>query len=98
MDRQQPAGPRPAILPRRGARSGVDSVSDFPPGGVPSGVGPATGRSALTAAQRDAVFARRAEALAESAAGEGQDDDTLEALVFALGREQYAVPASQVHE
>jgi purine-binding chemotaxis protein CheW len=65
---------------------------------VPSRVRSISGRSALTAAQRDAVFARRAEALAESAPGEGQDDDTLEALVFALGSEQYALPANQVHE
>jgi purine-binding chemotaxis protein CheW len=51
-----------------------------------------------SAAQRDAVFACRAEELAEMAPGEGQDDDTLEVLVFALGREQYAFPATQVHE
>jgi purine-binding chemotaxis protein CheW len=58
----------------------------------------AIGRSTLTAAQRDAVFARRAEALAEMAPGEDQHDDTLEALVFALGHELYALPATQVHE
>jgi purine-binding chemotaxis protein CheW len=52
----------------------------------------------VTAAQRDAIFARRAEALAESAPGERRDDDTLEALVFAIGREQYALPANQVRE
>jgi purine-binding chemotaxis protein CheW len=57
-----------------------------------------SGRSMVTAAQRDAIFARRAEALAESAPGEHQDDDTLEVLVFAIGRELYALPASQVHE
>ena len=55
-------------------------------------------RQQLTVAQRDAVFARRAEQLAESAPTERQDDETLEALVFALGREQYALPANQVHE
>src|SRR3982074_213775 len=57
-----------------------------------------SGRSIVTAAQRDAIFARRAEALAESAPGECRDDDRLEALVFAIGREQYALPANQVRE
>jgi purine-binding chemotaxis protein CheW len=60
--------------------------------------GAGLGRLALTDVQRDAVFARRAEALAESAPGAGQDDDTLEALVFAMGSELYALPANQVHE
>jgi purine-binding chemotaxis protein CheW len=58
----------------------------------------AIGRSAVTTAQRDAVFASRADELAEVAPGEGQLDDSLEALVFALGSELYAVPATQVHE
>src|SRR5437867_10415360 len=52
----------------------------------------------ITVEQRDAGFARRAEELAESACDERQDDETLESLVFALGREQYALPADQVHE
>jgi purine-binding chemotaxis protein CheW len=56
------------------------------------------GRSALTLVQRDAIFARRAEALAEIPQSEAQDDDTLEALVFAVGSERYALPATQVHE
>src|SRR3977135_3141121 len=55
-------------------------------------------RRQITVEQRDAVFARRAEELAESARDERQDDETLEALVFELGRELYALPASQVHE
>ena len=55
-------------------------------------------RRQITVEQRDAVFARRAEELAESACDERQDDETLESLVFALGREQYALPANQVHE
>lgn len=55
-------------------------------------------RQQLTVAQRDAIFARRAEELAESASDENQDQDTLDALVFDLGREQYALPANQVHE
>jgi purine-binding chemotaxis protein CheW len=55
-------------------------------------------RAAVTPAQRDAVFARRAEALAESGLGEGQDNDTQDALLFAMGREMYALPANQVHE
>jgi purine-binding chemotaxis protein CheW len=55
-------------------------------------------RQQLTVAERDAIFARRAEELAESASNESQDQDTLEALVFALGRELYAFPANQVHE
>ena len=55
-------------------------------------------RQQLTVAQRDAVFARRAAELAESAANESQDQDTLEALIFGLGRELYALPADQVHE
>jgi purine-binding chemotaxis protein CheW len=58
----------------------------------------AIGRTALTAAQRDVVFASRAEELAEMAPGDGQHDDTQDALVFALGRELYAFPATQVHE
>jgi purine-binding chemotaxis protein CheW len=55
-------------------------------------------RHEITVEQRDAVFARRAEELAESPADENQDQDTLEALVFALGGELYALPANQVHE
>jgi purine-binding chemotaxis protein CheW len=55
-------------------------------------------RQQLTVAQRDAIFARRAEELAEPVSDENQDQDTLDALVFDLGREQYALPASQVHE
>jgi purine-binding chemotaxis protein CheW len=58
----------------------------------------AIGRSALTAAQRDAVFASRADELAEMTPGQGELDDSLEALVFSLGRELYALPATQVHE
>ncbi|HLZ31836.1 MAG TPA: chemotaxis protein CheW [Chloroflexota bacterium] len=58
----------------------------------------AVGRSALTAAERDAVFARRADELAEMAPGEGELDDSMEVLVFSLGRESYALPATQVHE
>jgi purine-binding chemotaxis protein CheW len=58
----------------------------------------AFGRPALTEAQRDAVFACRAEELAELTPGAGLLDDTLEALVFALGRERYALPATQVLE
>lgn len=56
------------------------------------------GRPALTAAQRDAVFASRADELAELAPGEGELDHSLEALVFSLGHELYALPATQVHE
>src|ERR1700736_3273209 len=52
----------------------------------------------VTIAQRDAVFASRAEELAEMMPGESELDDTLEALVFALGSELYALPANQVHE
>src|SRR5712691_7502796 len=55
-------------------------------------------RRQITAEQRDAVFARRAEELAESAGDERRDEETLEALVFGLGRELYAFPANQVHE
>ena len=55
-------------------------------------------RRQITVEQRDAVFARRAEELAESARDERQDDETLEVLVFELGRELYALPANQVHE
>jgi purine-binding chemotaxis protein CheW len=55
-------------------------------------------RQLLTVAQRDAVFARRAEELAESSAAESQNTEALEALVFELGRELYALPANQVHE
>lgn len=55
-------------------------------------------RQQLTVAERDAIFARRAEELAESASNGVQDKDTLEALVFELGRELYALPANQVHE
>jgi purine-binding chemotaxis protein CheW len=58
----------------------------------------AVGRSELTAAQRDVVFASRAEELAEMSPGDSQNDDLLEVLVFALGRELYAFPATQVHE
>jgi len=47
---------------------------------------------------RDAIFARRAEELAESSAAESQNTEALEALVFELGRELYALPANQVHE
>jgi purine-binding chemotaxis protein CheW len=61
-------------------------------------VGAETQRSALTAVQRDAVFARRAEALAESPPVDAHDDDTLDALIFTMGGEQYALPANQVHE
>src|SRR5579859_2807647 len=64
----------------------------------PAVAAPATRRSALTAAQRDAVFDARAEELAEMTPGEAQLDDTLDALVFALGSELYALPATQVHE
>jgi purine-binding chemotaxis protein CheW len=56
------------------------------------------GRSALTAAERDDVFACRAEELAGIAPGEDQHEDNLEVLMFALGPELYAVPATQVHE
>src|SRR5712692_10159714 len=55
-------------------------------------------RQQLTVEQRDAVFARRADQLAESGANESQDTEALEALVFELGRELYALPANQVHE
>jgi len=55
-------------------------------------------RQQLTVEQRDAVFARRAAELAESSSNESQDAEALEALVFALGREHYALPANQVHE
>jgi purine-binding chemotaxis protein CheW len=55
-------------------------------------------RQQLTAAQRDAIFARRAEALAAPGPDDCQEQETLEALVFALGRELYALPANQVHE
>ena len=56
------------------------------------------GRQQLTVEQRDAVFARRAEELADSASTESHSAEALEALVFALGAEQYALPANQVHE
>ena len=52
----------------------------------------------MTVEQRDAVFARRAEELAESASTETHSAEALEALIFALGAEQYALPANQVHE
>src|ERR1700730_19147780 len=52
----------------------------------------------VTIAERDAIFASRAEELAEMMPGDGQLDDTLDALVFALGSELYALPATQVHE
>jgi purine-binding chemotaxis protein CheW len=55
-------------------------------------------RQPLTVEQRDAVFARRAEELASSASPESHSAEALEALVFALGAEQYALPANQVHE
>src|SRR6267378_2910006 len=55
-------------------------------------------RQLLTVAQRDAIFARRAEELAESSAAESQNTEALEALVFELGHELYALPANQVHE
>jgi purine-binding chemotaxis protein CheW len=58
----------------------------------------AGGRAALTGAQRDAVFARRAEELAQTPPDDGQNKKALEALVFSLGRESYALPATQVHE
>jgi purine-binding chemotaxis protein CheW len=50
----------------------------------------------LTEAQRDAVFARRAETLA--AAAPGTEEDTFEVLVFAIESERYAFPGSQVRE
>src|SRR5258708_2892515 len=50
----------------------------------------------LTEAQRDAVFARRAESLA--AAAPRAEEDSFEALVFAIDSEQYAFPGSQVRE
>src|SRR3981081_2950198 len=55
-------------------------------------------RQPLTVEQSDAIFARRAEELAESSAAESQNTEALEALVFELGRELYALPANQVHE
>src|SRR5712691_130838 len=55
-------------------------------------------RSTLTPSQRDAIFARRAEALAESGPKDGQDNDAQDALLFAMGREMYALPADQVRE
>ncbi len=55
-------------------------------------------RQQLTIEQRDAVFARRAEELAESSSTERQNPEELAALVFALGAEQYGLPANQVHE
>src|SRR3981081_2868862 len=55
-------------------------------------------RQLLTVAQRDAIFARRAEELAESSAAESQNTEALEALVFDVVREFYALPANQVHE
>jgi purine-binding chemotaxis protein CheW len=50
----------------------------------------------LTEAQRDAVFARRAETLA--AVAPRAEEDTFEALVFAIESELYAFPGSQVRE
>jgi purine-binding chemotaxis protein CheW len=50
----------------------------------------------LTDAQRDGVFARRAESLA--AAAPRAEQDTFEALVFAIESERYAFPGSQVRE
>jgi purine-binding chemotaxis protein CheW len=54
-------------------------------------------RSVLTGAQRDAIFADRAEELAAAAPGEDAGD-TFEALVFAVGSELYAFPGPQVRE
>jgi purine-binding chemotaxis protein CheW len=48
-------------------------------------------------AQRDAIFARRAEALAATPPAD-TSVDAFEALVFALGRERYAFPRTQVRE
>jgi purine-binding chemotaxis protein CheW len=58
---------------------------------------PTQARSVLTAAERDAIFASRAAELAASAPGEAPGD-TFEALVFAVGGEQYALPGPQVRE
>jgi purine-binding chemotaxis protein CheW len=48
-------------------------------------------------AERDAIFARRAEALAAPISA-GEPTDALPSLVFRLGGEQYAVPGWQVRE
>src|SRR4030081_3494383 len=55
-------------------------------------------RQLLTVEERDAVFARRAEEVAEYDSIDSHSAEALEALVFALGAEQYALPANQVHE
>jgi purine-binding chemotaxis protein CheW len=57
----------------------------------------AAGRDELRDARRDAIFARRAEALAASATAEA-DGDGLEALLFGLGGERYAFATDQVRE
>lgn len=54
-------------------------------------------RTGLTDAQREAIFARRAEELA-APPGRGAEAEDLEVVVFALGREQYAFPRTQVRE
>jgi purine-binding chemotaxis protein CheW len=51
----------------------------------------------LSAAERDAIFARRAETLATPVSA-GEPTDALPSLVFRLGGEQYAVPGWQVRE
>lgn len=55
------------------------------------------GRGELTPTQRDAILARRAEALAVPLAPEASVD-SFEALVFMLGDEHYAFPSHQVRE
>lgn len=54
-------------------------------------------RSELTEAQREAIFARRAAALAQPPPAE-TPSDALEVLVFALDDERYAFPSAQVRE
>jgi purine-binding chemotaxis protein CheW len=51
----------------------------------------------LSAAERDAIFAQRAEALA-APIDTGEPTDALPSLVFQLGGEAYAVPGWQVRE
>lgn len=58
---------------------------------------PAPGRDQLTAEQRATIFDRRAEELAGRPAAPARGAG-FEALVFALGSEQYALPSAQVQE
>lgn len=57
----------------------------------------ALGQGELTPEQRDAILARRAEALSAPVAAEAAAD-RFEALVFMLGDEYYAFPSHQVQE